>query len=297
MTATGPPRKAGASADPGARTLPRRCRRTRDEDPEEGPPCAARRAGSRPGDPAAVHLGHRPALRARVAAPPGGPPTRTASTTCPRLLADGATWSSSASSAAAGTGRRGSTRVLAAGLPVVVLGGEQAPDAELMELSTVPAGVAAEAHTYLAQGGPENLAQLHAFLSDTVLLTGEGFAPPVELPSWGMLERDAHGHGRPDRRRPLLPRPAPRREHRATSRRCAPRSRTPARRPLPVFCASLRRPSPRCCDAARGGRDGRHRARRGRHEARARVRGRRRRGVGRRASWPRWTCRSCRASA
>jgi cobaltochelatase CobN len=80
--------------------------------------------------------------------------------------------------------------VLASGKPVVALGGEQAPDAEMMELSTVPAGVAAQAHTYLAQGGPENLAQLHAFLSDTVLLTGEGFAPPVELPSWGVLERD-----------------------------------------------------------------------------------------------------------
>ena len=61
----------------------------------------------------------------------------------------------------------------------------------MMELSTVPAGVAAQAHTYLAQGGPENLAQLHAFLSDTVLLTGEGFAPPVELPSWGILDRAA----------------------------------------------------------------------------------------------------------
>ena len=35
-------------------------------------------------------------------------------------------------------------------VPVVVLGGEQAPDAELMKLSTVPAGVAAEAHAYLA---------------------------------------------------------------------------------------------------------------------------------------------------
>jgi cobaltochelatase CobN len=80
--------------------------------------------------------------------------------------------------------------VRASGKPVVALGGEQAPDAEMMELSTVPAGVAAQAHTYLAQGGPENLAQLHAFLSDTVLLTGEGFAPPVELPSWGVLERD-----------------------------------------------------------------------------------------------------------
>ena len=81
--------------------------------------------------------------------------------------------------------------VLGSGKPVVALGGEQAPDAEMMELSTVPAGVAAQAHTYLAQGGPANLAHLHAFLSDTVLLTGEGFAPPAELPSWGILERAA----------------------------------------------------------------------------------------------------------
>jgi cobaltochelatase CobN len=32
----------------------------------------------------------------------------------------------------------------------VVLGGEQAPDAELMELSTVAAGIAAEAHVCMA---------------------------------------------------------------------------------------------------------------------------------------------------
>jgi cobaltochelatase CobN len=76
-----------------------------------------------------------------------------------------------------------------AGAPLVVLGGEQQPNAELMELSTVPIGVAAEAHRYLAEGGPANLAQLHAFLSDTVLLTGEGFEPPAVLPAWGMAER------------------------------------------------------------------------------------------------------------
>lgn len=72
---------------------------------------------------------------------------------------------------------------------VVVLGGEQAPDAELMELSTVTGGVCAEAHAYLAHGGPANLAELHAFLTDTVLLTGHGFAPPAPAPSWGRLER------------------------------------------------------------------------------------------------------------
>jgi cobaltochelatase CobN len=73
----------------------------------------------------------------------------------------------------------------AAGAPLVVLGGEQEPNAELMELSSVPIGVSADAHRYLAEGGPDNLAQLHAFLSDTVLLTGEGFEPPHAIPSWG----------------------------------------------------------------------------------------------------------------
>ncbi|WP_326599823.1 cobaltochelatase subunit CobN [Rhodococcus sp. PD04] len=85
--------------------------------------------------------------------------------------------------------RSGLDTVLAAGVPVVVLGGEQTPDAELMEYSTVPIGVAAEAHRYLAYGGPANLGQLHAFLSDTVLLGGDGFEPPAELPEWGVLDR------------------------------------------------------------------------------------------------------------
>lgn len=80
---------------------------------------------------------------------------------------------------------------LAATMPVVVLGGEQTPSAELMERSSVPIGIAAEAHRYLAEGGPENLRQLHAFLSDTVLLTGEGFEAPAVLPVWGYAERPA----------------------------------------------------------------------------------------------------------
>jgi len=79
--------------------------------------------------------------------------------------------------------------LLAGPAPVVVLGGENVPDAELMELSTVPMGVATEAHGYLAQGGPDNLAQLHRFLGDTVLLEGEGFEAPSVAPEWGVLER------------------------------------------------------------------------------------------------------------
>jgi cobaltochelatase CobN len=87
----------------------------------------------------------------------------------------------------------GFARIRATGMPVVVLGGEHEPNAELMELSSVPIGVAADAHRYLAEGGPENLAQLHAFLSDTVLLTGEGFEPPRRVPEWGFAVRGGGG--------------------------------------------------------------------------------------------------------
>jgi len=85
--------------------------------------------------------------------------------------------------------QHGLDAVIATGVPVVVLGGEQTPDAELMGHSTVPVGTAAEAHLYLAQGGPGNLGQLHAFLSDTVLLTGEGFDAPAVIPEWGVSPR------------------------------------------------------------------------------------------------------------
>ncbi|HKT04214.1 MAG TPA: cobaltochelatase subunit CobN [Rugosimonospora sp.] len=80
--------------------------------------------------------------------------------------------------------------VLAAGLPVVALGGEAGPDAELTARSTVPAGVVHDAQRYLVAGGPANLAELYRFLSDTVLLTGEGFAEPVPTAEYGV-------HGEP----------------------------------------------------------------------------------------------------
>jgi cobaltochelatase CobN len=76
--------------------------------------------------------------------------------------------------------------LVASGLPVVLLGGEAAPDAELMAASTVPAGVASEALGYLAAGGTANMRELHRFLSDTVLLTGEGFDPPAAMPEFGV---------------------------------------------------------------------------------------------------------------
>ncbi|MHA6512507.1 cobaltochelatase subunit CobN [Tessaracoccus sp. Z1128] len=85
----------------------------------------------------------------------------------------------------------GITHARASGTPLVILGGEHQPSPELMELSTVPMRVAAEAHRYLAEGGPANLAELHAFLSDTILLTGLGFEPPSVIAAWGYAERPA----------------------------------------------------------------------------------------------------------
>lgn len=81
----------------------------------------------------------------------------------------------------------GLAALLAGPRPVVVLGGERVPDAELMAASTVPGGICAQAHAYLAEGGPANLRELHRFLADTLLLTGDGFDPPVVTPSWGVL--------------------------------------------------------------------------------------------------------------
>src|SRR6185436_5959570 len=54
-----------------------------------------------------------------------------------RLLGGRATWP------------EGLASVLGSGVPVVVLGGESSPDAELMATSTVPAGTAQEALGYL----------------------------------------------------------------------------------------------------------------------------------------------------
>ncbi|MCM8549169.1 cobaltochelatase subunit CobN [Streptomyces sp. STCH 565 A] len=88
--------------------------------------------------------------------------------------------------------------LLADGRPVVVLSGEQAPDAQLMAASTVPVGLAAEAHAYLAHGGPANLEQLARFLSDTVLLTGHGFEAPAPAPTWGPLEREPERASEPE---------------------------------------------------------------------------------------------------
>ncbi|WP_330437650.1 cobaltochelatase subunit CobN [Micromonospora sp. NBC_00821] len=93
----------------------------------------------------------------------------------------------------------GLAAVLATGVPTVVLGGEALPDAELMAISTVPSGVVTQSLAYLVEGGPDNLGQLARFLSDTVLLTGEGFAAPAPTPAYGV-----HGEHPADPDRPTV---------------------------------------------------------------------------------------------
>ncbi|MDP9418517.1 MAG: cobaltochelatase subunit CobN, partial [Actinomycetota bacterium] len=91
----------------------------------------------------------------------------------------------------------GVAAVSRSGTPLVALGGEAGPDAELMARSTVPSGVATEALAYLREGGVANLRELARFLSDTVLLTGEGFEPPVPAPAYGVRGARERTAGRP----------------------------------------------------------------------------------------------------
>ncbi|WP_016884207.1 MULTISPECIES: cobaltochelatase subunit CobN [unclassified Rhodococcus (in: high G+C Gram-positive bacteria)] len=141
--------------------------------------------------------------------------------------------------------------VLASGLPVVVLGGEHAPDAELMECSTVTAGVSAEAHNYLAEGGADNLGQLHHFLSDTVLLTGHGFEAPVHLPSWGV----APFAPAVNPERPTIAVLYYRAQHLAGNTRyieaLCDAVDAAGGTPLPIFCASLRTAEPQLLNTLR----------------------------------------------
>ncbi|MEU1373744.1 cobaltochelatase subunit CobN [Streptomyces triculaminicus] len=142
--------------------------------------------------------------------------------------------------------------LLAGPRPVVVLTGEQAPDAQLMEASTVPVGIAAEAHAYLAHGGPANLEQLARFLSDTVLLTGHGFEPPAAAPAWGGLERTP----KPGASGPLVAVLYYRAHHMSGNtafvEALCGAIEDAGGRALPLYVASLRAPETELIDALRG---------------------------------------------
>ncbi|MEU0549834.1 cobaltochelatase subunit CobN [Micromonospora sp. NPDC005979] len=133
----------------------------------------------------------------------------------------------------------GLAAVLASGVPTVVLGGEALPDAELMAVSTVPSGVVAQALAYLVEGGPDNLGELARFLSDTVLLTGEGFAPPTPTPAYGV-----HGEHPTEPDRPTIGIVFYRAHALAGNTAfvdvLAEAVRAAGGNPLPIFCGSLR---------------------------------------------------------
>ncbi|ORV18554.1 cobaltochelatase subunit CobN [Mycobacterium celatum] len=145
--------------------------------------------------------------------------------------------------------------VLASGVPAVVVSGEQSPDADLMERSTTPAGIALQTHIYLAHGGVPNLRQLHAFLSDTLLMTGFGFTPPQRTPTWGVMNRPAAAlaigpsdSGRPAATRPTIAVVYYRAQQLAGNtayvEALCQAIEAAGGRPLPVYCASLRTAEP-----------------------------------------------------
>ncbi len=73
-----------------------------------------------------------------------------------------------------------------AGVPLLALGGEAEPDAEMTALSSAPSGAVGQAGEYLRHGDVDNVEQLLRFLADTFLLTGFGFEPPHETPDLGV---------------------------------------------------------------------------------------------------------------
>ena len=257
--------------------------------------------GARSDRAAAVDVRHRPAHRPRQRrATTGGRTRRGSGRRRPAGLLDGVDIVVVRILGGYRAWQDGLDAVLAAACRSWCSAASSAPDAELMEHSTVPGRRRAEAHGYLAQGGPDEPAAAARASSPTrVLLTGDGFEPPVPRPAWGVLRADRVADDRrPDGRGALLPRPAPGRQHRlrrgavprdrgtraagrcrSSARRCAPPSRscstllgTADALVVTVLAAAAPRPP-----TAHGRR--------------------RRRGLGRRRSWPRSTSRSCRGCA
>jgi len=92
-------------------------------------------------------------------------------------------------------------RCLRSGIPLLALGGEAQPDAELAARSTVGADAVSAAFGYFVAGGLANMEQLLRFLA------GVEHEPPVPVPAWGVW-REAAGASElpppPEARRPRL---------------------------------------------------------------------------------------------
>jgi len=101
-----------------------------------------------------------------------------------RLLGGRRAWLDEFDALAADAGRRG--------IPLLALGGESVPDAELAALSSVPSATVAQAFAYWSAGGLHNVEQVVRFVADTTLMGGWGFDPPVEVAGngvWGSYPR------------------------------------------------------------------------------------------------------------
>ncbi|AFZ67794.1 cobaltochelatase subunit CobN [Deinococcus peraridilitoris] len=81
-----------------------------------------------------------------------------------------------------------------AGQRLLLLSGTGESDPELAASSSAPPRVQQDALAYLQAGGWQNIRELLCFLSDSLRLTGFGFAPPLALPEHGLYHPDLPEH-------------------------------------------------------------------------------------------------------
>jgi cobaltochelatase CobN len=72
------------------------------------------------------------------------------------------------------------------GQSLVLVSGCGENSSEFSETINVPADVMQSADAYLTLGGVQNFAELFRFLSDRLMLTGYGYAPPTPMPEHGI---------------------------------------------------------------------------------------------------------------
>jgi cobaltochelatase CobN len=79
---------------------------------------------------------------------------------------------------------------IARSVPLVVVSGTGEPRADFARASTVGLDVIEAVRSYLTLGGGPNVAECLKFLSDRLLLTGHGSAPPLDTPEHGVYLPD-----------------------------------------------------------------------------------------------------------
>ena len=72
------------------------------------------------------------------------------------------------------------------GQSLVLVSGCGENGSEFSETINIPADIMQSAGEYLSLGGVQNFAELFRFLSDRIMLTGHGYAPPTPMPEHGI---------------------------------------------------------------------------------------------------------------